>query len=90
MDRGLVDKHEAQIEQLQARRRALEKELKQAEKRGNYNQVDECERQMTVCANKIKRNLFRLGRYRFPADEMVEYAPGQFMQANQYYWLLND
>jgi len=90
VDRRLVKEREAKIEALKARQKVLDKERKQAEKSADYDQVEKLEREIAICANKIKATLFKMGRYRYPKDQMIEYAPGQFMPANQYYWLLND
>jgi len=88
----MIDKEakEAELERIQKRRSVLEKELKRAKKSGDYDRQERLEHELLILSNKSKAILFSQGKYRFPKDEMVEYAPGQFMPANQYYWLLDD
>lgn len=46
-------------------------------------------RELRTRAARTKAILFKLGRYKFPEDEMIEYEPGKFMPANEYWWLMD-
>lgn len=87
MDRELLEKELAEI---QGKKIALEADLKQCKDVRDYVQKEKIEKELRQLARRAKGILFKLGRYRYPEGEMVEYKPGEFMDANVYYRLIDD
>jgi hypothetical protein len=86
MDRELIKK---ELSQIQERRLDLEADLKQCKEGRDSVQKKKIQKEMSTLARKAKHFLFRLGRYRYPEDEIIEYD-GEQMDANTFYWLKDD
>ena len=82
------------LEQERDRIRVLAKELiaqiKEARNAENWNLFEKLEDELDILRRKQKQILYKLGLRKYSDDETVEYAPGQFMKASEYYWLIND
>ena len=78
---------ESDLKQINERRRDLEEDLKQCKERRDRPQADRIRKELRVLANKAKHILFKLGKYKYPEGDAVEFRPGEFMDANIYHWL---
>lgn len=78
---------EVELSEINEKRRELEEELKQCKPTRDYVQEEKIRKDLKVLANKAKHLLFKLGKFRYPEGEYVEYEPGQYMDANVYHWL---
>lgn len=87
MDRELLEK---ELESIQERRADLEADLKQCKDVRDYVQEKKIKKELGELARRAKRILFKLGRYYYPEDEMVEHQQGEFIDANTYNWLVGD
>jgi hypothetical protein len=65
----------------------LEYDLKQCKERRDRPQEHRIRKELRVLANKAKHIRFKLGEYKYPEGEVVEFQPGEFMDANMYHWL---
>lgn len=65
----------------------LEYDLKECKERRDRPQQDRIKKELRVLSNRAKHILFKLGKYRYPEGEAVEYESGEFMDANIYHWL---
>lgn len=86
MDRELLEKELAEI---QEKRKALEADLKQCKGVRDYVQKEKIEKEIRVLGRRAKRILFKIGKFRYQG-EVVEFKPGEFMDANIYHWLIDD
>jgi rRNA-processing protein FCF1 len=88
MDREVLEK---ELTEIQQKRIALEADLKQCkEVHNDFVEKETIEKELKKLARRAKRILFKLGRYRYAEDEMVEYKPGERISANIYHWLIDD
>lgn len=77
-------------EQIRTRAKELIEQIKEARNAENWDLFDKLENELDVLRRKQKQVLYQLGVRKYKEDETVEYAPGQFMKASEYYWLIND
>jgi len=78
---------EAELSQINEKKHELEEQLKQCKSVRDYVQEEKIRKDLKILANKAKHLLFKLGKFRYPEEEFVEYEPGQYMDANVYHWL---
>ena len=78
---------ESELNQINERHMELEHDLKQCKERRDRPQQDRIRKELRVLANKAKHILFKLGKYKYPKGDAVEFRPGEFMDANIYHWL---
>lgn len=78
---------ETELSQINDRRKELEHDLKLCKEVRDRPRQDTIRKELKVLSNRAKHLLFKLGKYRYPEGEAVEYEPGQFMDANAYHWL---
>jgi len=90
MDAEKRQELEAQRVQLNAQAKLMLERLKDAELDGKFEEVEKVGRALEVLKRKQKRVLRKLGLYKFSESETVEFEPGRFMSAEQYYWLLDE
>ena len=86
MDKTVLDRQKEldRINMLQKESELRYEECKKArDVAGMRASREECK----VLAARAKLLLFKMGKYRYPDDEMVEYEVGQFMPANVYHLL---
>ena len=84
------EKLERRREEINVKVKMLLKELKEAEAETDWDLAEKIDKQVEVLSKKQKYILWRLGLYKFPEDEMVEFRPGEYMSTEQYYWLLDE
>jgi hypothetical protein len=77
----------SELKQIDERRRELEQDLKQCKEGRDRPQEERIRKELRVLANKGKHIRFKLGIYKYPEGDMVEFQPGEFMDANIYHWL---
>ena len=75
---------------INARAEETQKQMEEARLTEKWDLFDELDKELEILKRKQKHVLYRLGRYNFKEDEVVEYEPGRFMPASQYYWLIDD
>lgn len=91
---GLKKENRQSLEQEREKIRILAKKLiaqiKEARNAENWKLFEKLEDELDILRRKQKQILYKLGLRKYSDDETVEYAPGQFMKASEYYWLIND
>ena len=84
----------ADLKKEQSRIRVQAKELieqiKEAKNAQNWDLFEKLEARLDVLRRKQKHVLYRLGVREYGDSEVVECAPGQYMKASEYYWLIDD
>ena len=78
-----------ELDQIDRHRGELEAELLQCKERRDRVQKKRIEKELKVLASRSKHLLFKLGKYKYPEDEVSEYSPGQFMSARVRHWLMD-
>jgi len=66
----------------------LSKKMKEAEFEGDWDLAEKIDKELDILSRRQKYILWKLGLYKFSEDEVVEYEPGKFMEADKYYWLM--
>ncbi|MCK5615020.1 hypothetical protein KAR91_74850 [Candidatus Pacearchaeota archaeon] len=84
----------ADLKKEQSRIRTQAKELieqiKEAKSAQNWDLFEKLEARLDVLRRKQKHVLYRLGVRKYGDSEVVEYAPGQYIKASEYYWLIDN
>jgi hypothetical protein len=86
VDRELLEK---ELSQIQERRLKLEANLKQCKEGRDSVREKKIQKEISTLARRAKHRLFRLGRYRYPEEEVVKFDGGE-MDANTFFWLKYD
>ena len=81
---------EKKRETIRVAARELIAQIKEAKAAENWKLYEKLDEELDVLRRKQKQILHRLGVFKYTDDDTVEYAPGQFMKASEYYWLIND
>lgn len=81
---------EQKREQIRTRAKELIEQSKEARNTENWDLFEKLENELDILRRKQKQVLYQLGVREYKEHETVEYAPGQFMKASEYYWLIND
>lgn len=83
----------ADLKKEQSRIRTQAKELieqiKEAKSAQNWDLFEKLETELDILRRRQKHVLYRLGVRKYSENEVVEYVPGQFMKASEYYWLID-
>ena len=88
MDQQLLDKRLTEIQEKQIR---FEAERKQCMDAQDYERAEEIGKELErIVEGGLNAFFSNRGAIRYPEDEMVEYEPGKFMPANEYYMLIDD
>lgn len=77
-------------ERIRTKAKELIKQMKEAQNAENWNLYENLDRELEILRRKQKHVLYRLGVRKYGENETVEYSPGQYMNANEYYWLIDD
>jgi len=87
-----MDKQELEQERKQITTKAKEliEQIKEAQNAENWELFEKLNDQLDILRRKQKNILYKLGLREYTEDEVVEYAPGQFIKASEYHWLMND
>ena len=84
----------ADLKKEQSRIRTQAKELieqiKEAKSAQNWDLFEKLETELDILRRRQKHVLYRLGIRKYSDNEEVEYAPGQYMKASEYYWLIDN
>ena len=80
-------KERAQIDEERVK---LEKDLETCKKNRDRDLEEKILRELGELARRVNRIHFRLGLYKYPPDESVEVSPGEFVDANTYFRLIDD
>ena len=77
-----------ELDDIQEKRNDLEFQLETCKERRDKKLKEKILSDLRILSNRASHINFKLGRYRYPEEEMVEYSPGQKMPANVYHWLI--
>lgn len=88
MDKKILSM-EAELKDINERRMELEHDLKLCKENRDRIMQDKTRKELKVLSNRTKHLLFKLGKYKYPEGEPVEFEPGRFMDANAYHWLID-
>ena len=75
--------------QIRTSAKELIEQIKEAKNAQNWDLFEKLEARLDVLRRKQKHVLYRLGIRKYSDNEDVEYAPGQYMKASEYYWLID-
>lgn len=81
---------EKEREKIRDRAKELIKQMKEAQNAQNWDLYEDLDRELDVLRRKQKHVLYRLGVRGYGENETIEYSPGQFIKASEYYWLVDD
>lgn len=81
---------EQERERIRVKAKELMSQIKEARNAENWNLYESLQDELDVLRRKQKQILYKLGLMKYKDYETVEYAPGQFMKASEYYWLINE
>jgi len=81
---------EHQRKQITAKAKELMEQIKEAQNAENWKLFEKLNDKLDILRRKQKNILYKLGLREYNDDEFVEYAPGQFIKASEYFWLMND
>ena len=89
---GRIEKKrlEKELIKKRARLKEIKDEIVLAEHEADWDKLEELHKEKDMLLSSSKHILYRLGRYEYKEGESVEFEPGQFMDADQYYWLLDE
>lgn len=87
MNKEKEQRLEKELAGIQEQRIQLEADLKQCE---DVHDKEKIKKELRELGRRALRISFKLGRYRYPEGENVEYKPGEFISANVYHWLIDD
>lgn len=77
-------------ERIRTKAKELIKQMKEAQNAENWDLYESLEGKLDILRRRQKHVLYRLGVREYGENETVEYSPGQFMKASEYYWLIDD
>lgn len=83
MDKPILD----ELKELEALKKEAQGKYDRCLNERNASGMRDAMDELSVIANRAKHLLFKIGKYRYPDDEVVEYEPGHFMPANVYHML---
>ena len=81
---------ENERKQITTKAKELIEQIKEAQNAENWKLFEKLNDDLDILRRKQKNVLYKLGLREYTDDEVVEYAPGQFIKASEYYWLVND
>jgi len=81
---------ENERKQITAKAKELIEQIKEAQNAENWKLFEKLNDELDILRRKQKNILYKLGLREYGDDEVVEHAPGQFIKASDYFWLIND
>lgn len=77
-------------ERIRIKAKELISQMEEARQVRNWELFEKLDKELDILRRKQRHVLHRLGLRKYKDDETVEYAPGQFIKAEEYYWLIDD
>ena len=77
-------------ERIRTKAKGLIEQMKEAQNAENWDLYEDLEQELDILRRKQRHVLYRLGVREYGENETVEYSPGLFMKASEYYWLIDD
>ena len=81
---------EQERKKITAKAKELIEQIKEAQNAENWKLFEKLNDQLDILRRRQKNVLYKLGLREYTEDEVVEYSPGQFIKASEYFWLIND